>query len=388
MHITSLCRRLLTPLALVVLAVGGCSEDPPVTPPATNQSAVVKDSLIGSIKGVMKSGKTYYLMGDTYVQKGDTLLIEPGARLVAPVGATDGSVYTLFIRGALLAHGTRESMIYMGPSDDRQYFGSWGGIQCDSPSIASFKFVRMEYAGGLRPSGQPRPAIYFFSAPNNASRFIMEDCHIYKPIDDGFMLYGGTGHILRSTFDVIGETHGAALNFKSGFEGTIAYNYVFNALDQAMQVETSTTVLYPQTDVTIHNNTIVNSGFRNPSRPGAGVIMNRFAKGRIFNNIFVNCRMGIRITPAADTVGTTYGNNLFFATVDSLQRYFYPPDAVGRPQPSDLLQVDPKFVRYDADITSDVDNSNPRLAPGSPAIGAGNATYDPDLGAFTAKRGS
>lgn len=386
MQLTSPRRGLLTSIALIAIALGGCTEDPPVTPPGSNQSTVVKDSLSGSIKGVMKSGKTYYLMADTYVQKGDTLLIEPGAKLIAPVGASDGSVYTLFIRGALLAHGTKESLIYMGPSDERKYFGSWGGIQCDSPSIASFKFVRMEYAGGVRPSGQPRPAIYFFSGPNNASRFIMEDCQIYKPIDDGFMLFGGTGHILRSTFDAIGETHGAAINFRSGFEGTVAYNYVFNALDNAIQVETSTTVLYPQTNVLIHNNTIVNSGFRNPSRPGAGVIMNRFAKGKIFNNIFVNCRMGIRITPAADTVGTTYGNNLFYATVDSLQQYFYPPDAVGRRQASDLWQVDPMFVSYDANISSDVDNTNPRLRPGSPALGAGNTMYDPDLGAFTSKR--
>ena len=179
------------------LGLVSCDESTtaPFEPP--NPAAEVGDTLRGPIKGVMKGGRTYYLWEDAFVGRGDTLVIEPGAKLIAPrVNPIDQSVYTLYIRGALLAEGTEEQMIYMGPGDDRKFFGSWGGIQCDSPAVVSFRFVNMEYAGGIRPSGQPRPAIYFFSNAAGTSRFIMEDCRIYGPIDNGFTLYGGSGRIV------------------------------------------------------------------------------------------------------------------------------------------------------------------------------------------------
>lgn len=371
--------------ALLSLGAISCGDDTEVINPGDNNTgAEVQDTLAGSVKGVMKAGQTYYLAADSYVEKGDTLTVEPGARLLA-LGIGDVK-HTLFVRGALLAHGSKESMIYFGPIESRRYFGSWGGIQCDSPSVISFKWCRIDYAGGIRPSGQPKPAIYFFSNAANTSEFYMEDCYMYKPEDDGFMLYGGKGHILRSTFAYIGKVHGAALNFKTGFKGTVAYNYVWNCLDQAIQVETSKDVLFPQTDLDIHNNTVINYGFRNPSRPGAGVIIDKFARARIYNNIFVNGRLGLKVTTTGDAEHTEYGNNLFYTTIDSLQQYFYPPDGVGSPRASDLIQVDPMFTTFDPSVDAAEDHNDPTPRTGSPIFGAGNGAYDPDLGAFTAKR--
>lgn len=374
---------LLLCTALVSLLVAACGDDTTVNNPNDNAGAEIgeRDSLSGAIKGTMKEGKTYYLVSDATVNAGDSLVIQPGAKLV------DLNNHTLFVRGALLAHGTEDKMIRMGPDVDRQEWGAWGGIQCDSPSVVSLKWCRIDYAGGLRPDGRPRPAVYYFSNKENTSEFYVEDCYFYKPLDDGFLVYGGRGHVLRSTFIYNGEQEGSGINFKTGFTGEIAYNYVWNCVDHAIRIETDANVLFPQTDVDIHNNTIVTYGFRNLSRPGAGVIIDKYAKARIYNNIFVDGRVGIRITQAADAEHTEYGNNLFYTTVDSLQEYFYPPDGVGSSQASDLIQVDPMLTTFVPYPKGTEDPNDPTLRSGSPAIGAGNPKYDQDIGAFTAKRG-
>ncbi len=378
-------RHTLWPLsAALLLGLQACGEENTIVDPPNQTGATIEgDTLKGSIKGVMKSGRTYYLVADATVQKGDTLTIEPGASLVA-LGPAPSGAYTLFIRGALIAHGTSDKMINLAPK--QQFAGAWGGIQCDSPSVVSMKFCRIDYAGGLRPDGKPRPAIYYFSNAANTSEFILEDCILYKPKDDGFMIYGGKGRVVRNYFPWNGEVDGSGPNFKAGFKGICAYNYIWSCVDQSIRVETGTTVLFPQTDVEIYNNTIVSSGHKNPSRPGAAILIDKFAKARIYNNIIVNSFIGIRITTAADTANTVYGNNLFYTTIDSLRKSFYPSDAVGRRQPTDLMQVDPMFVAFDPNMNAPTDGNDPHLKPGSPAIGAGNGLYDPDLGAFTSKR--
>lgn len=370
---------------MLALGIAACSKnDTSVNPPdRSNAQTIDKDTLSGNIKGVMKSGKTYYLAADAFVQKGDTLTVESGARLVA-LGPAPSGVYTLFIRGAMFANGTSDKMIYMGPQ--QQYSGAWGGIQCDSPSVVSLRFCRIDYAGGLRPDGKPRPAIYYFSNAANTSQFILEDCILYKPKDDGFMIYGGKGSILRNYFSWNGEVDGSGPNFKAGFKGVCAYNYIWSCVDQSIRVETSATVLFPQTDVEIYNNTIINSGQKNPAKPGAAILIDKFARAKVYNNIFVNTIVGLRITKVADTANTFYGNNLFYTTIDSLRKNFYPIDDYGRPRTSDLIQVDPKFVKYDPDMNAPTDESDVHLQPGSPALGRGNPLYDTDLGCYTSKR--
>ncbi|KXK55316.1 MAG: right-handed parallel beta-helix repeat-containing protein [Chlorobi bacterium] len=367
-------------VCMLALGVVACGEDDASTKPTTPDSQAISDTLKGNIKGTMKAGKTYYLTADATVLKGDTLKIEPGVKLI------DLSNHALIIKGALLAHGSKDSMIYMGPDASRQTTGSWAGILCDSPSVVSLQWCRLDYAGGIRPDGRPRPAIYYFSNAANTSEFYLEDCIIYKPKDDGFMLYGGKGHILRNQFLWNGEVEGSGPNFKAGFKGKIAYNYIWSCTDQCIRVETGSTVLFPQTDVEIYNNTIINSGHKNSSRPGAGVKIDLFSRAKVYNNIMVNTRLGLNITKKADTANCMYGNNLFYTTVDSLQQYFYPADGYGKPQSTDLIQVDPLFVKFNPDMNALTDDNDVHLQAGSPTLGKGNAAYDPDLGCFTAKR--
>lgn len=376
--------RVIIPLLALVIGagLGACSKDETIVDPVPTDSKVIgdRDTLEGNIKGTMKSDKTYYLKADAVVNAGDSLVIEPGARLI------DLSNHALIIRGALTAVGTPEKMIYMGPTESRKQPGAWAGVECDSPSVVTMKYVRVLYGCGIRPDGRPRPSVYFLSNMANTSKFIMEDCEVSYTKDDGVQLTGGTGHIFRSVFRMNGVVEGSGVNFKAGFTGDVAYNYIWSANDHAIRAITSATVLFPQTNVNIYNNTIVNYGGKNPARPGAGVLIDQNTRANVYNNIFVNGRVGLRVTSAADAANTHYGNNLFYATVDSLRSWFYPSDGVGQPQPSDLIQVDPMFVQFDPQIDAASDANDPHLRPGSPAIGKGNPTYDPDLGAYTAKR--
>ena len=370
-------------LAATTLAAAGCSSDSSVNSPNSSHGAVIgdRDTLAGEIQGTMVANKTYYMTSDLRVQSGDTLTIEAGAKLI------DLGNHTLFIDGALLANGTKDAMIYFGPDRARETPGAWGGIACDSPSVVSLKFCRIWYGCGIRPDGRPRPSIHFFSNAANTSKIYVEDCDISFTKDDAVQINGGRGHVLRNTFRMNGVVEGSGVNFKTGFEGDMAYNYIWSANDHAIRVQTSATVLFPQTKVNIFNNTIVNYGGKNPSRPGAGVVFETNSAGNAYNNIFVNGREGLRINPSADTANVHYGNNLFYTTIDSLKSYYYPSDAVGHPQPTDIIDVDPKFVSFDSDVNAQVDRNNPKLQITSPANGAGNPTYDSDLGAFTGKRG-
>lgn len=379
-------RRIVLPLALLALAsvMGACSKDETVVnQPSTDTKAIGdKDTLSGTINGVMKAGKTYYLITDIHVNAGDSLVVEPGVNVI------DLGNHTIFIAGSLIANGTKDAMINFGPDAARKTPGAWAGIECDSSAMISMKFCRVLYGCGIRADGRPRPSVYFLSNSANTSQFYMEDCEVSYTKDDGVQLTGGKGHVLRSVFRMNGVVEGSGVNFKAGFTGDVGYNYIWSSNDHAIRAITGTTVLFPQTNVNIYNNTIINYGGKNPARPGAGILIDQNTRANVYNNIMVNGRVGLWITAIADTQNTHYGNNLFYATVDSLQQYFYYPGAVGKPQSSDLVQVDPMFVNFDSNISAASDNNDPHLQSGSPALGKGNATYDPDLGAYTAKRGS
>jgi hypothetical protein len=155
----------------------------------------------------------------------------------------------------------------------------------------------------------------------------------------------------------------------------------------------------------VYNNTLVSNGWRRgAAEPGRGVSVGLNAKANIYNNIMVNNYQGLEIFTDADTVGTKYGNNLFYASVDSyidttahpninvpLRSNFYPGDGVGKPQASDIISTavgdqDPKFQSFDGTVAAPngaPTTNNFRLQNGSPALGKGNATYSADIGAYT-----
>ncbi|HXO74431.1 MAG TPA: hypothetical protein VN824_04355, partial [Puia sp.] len=75
--------------------------------------------------------------------------------------------------------------------------------------------------------------------------------------------------------------------------------------------------------------------------------------GKIYNNVIVNCRFGMRLTGDADIPNIVYNNQQFYGNDISLTSQFYSVDGVGKAQDADILGAakanNPRFKQYDVD---------------------------------------
>jgi hypothetical protein len=366
-------------------------------------SPITKDTLPcgAAIKGTMLKGHTYYANCDIVVNDGDTLIIQPGVTIIMlNPDLTHLSGISFVIKGVLICNGTKDNMItftipssQINSASPDQSVASWGGVEGDSSMHMEFHWTNILYGGAkgdgkLTINGAPNVGTqYATSCKKSGGTFILEDCRIGYYGNDGVRLDNGIHcSIKRNTFEYIGKTGGEAVNIKTGTTGDIAYNVIWSSATNALKFNTSSPVTLPETNVNIYNNTIINNGFRNVSKPGNGVLFDLFTEGNVYNNIFVNCNQGLRISKGAtgaDVANTHYGNNLFYATDSTYKARFYPTGDAGTPQSSDLVQVDPMFVSFDSNIKSVLNTNDAHLKPGSPAIGKGNSTYNNDIGAYT-----
>jgi hypothetical protein len=372
-------------------SVNGPSENSKVSHPITS------DTLTGNIRGTLLAGKTYYVKDSITVLAGDTLASQEGVTLYMLNNPT------VFVQGNLIIEGTQSKQVYLTVLPSLQHGssskGAWGGLQCDSPNTVSIKWAHIDYTGGADAQGKSRQAIRFNANAANTSKLILEDSWVDYGADDGMKVYGGTGDIMRNTINSIGTTDGEAINIKLGFTGDIAYNVVWQPAGSCVKVETSSDVFTHITKVNVYNNTLVAAGFRRLEEFGYGVLVEAGAQANVFNNIFINNRYGFQIGQDADTLNVHYGNNLFFGTIDSLNRMseFYPTDGVGRAQATDKISVDPQFKSFDgspAGIIAEADNNDYHLNATSPALGVGSTNImslgkgDKDLGAYTTTGGT
>lgn len=384
----------------IVLAslISACKNDTTVTGPTQSVSnAITSDTVTGNIRGTMLAGKTYYIKDSITVLAKDTLLLQEGVTCYC-ITSSPTRYSVIFIQGTFLSNGTKDkpNLFTVPASAVNQGRGAWGGFLCDSPKVVSFKWTKVENTGGPDPQGSPRQVIRLNANAANTSVFIAEDSWFGNSVDDAFKIYGGSGHILRNTMYNIGKDDADAINIKKGWTGEVAYNVIWEPAGSCIKIESSASDLTHITKVNVHNNTCINSGFRRLGEIGYGVLVDAGGQAQVWNNIIVNCRYGLFLGPDGDTINSHFGNNLFYATVDSLKgtNRFYPIDGVlSRMKSSaDQISVDPKFTAFhgtDADLTATVDNNNYRLLSGSPAFGKGSTSFsstglgDADLGAYT-----
>ncbi|WP_157887095.1 right-handed parallel beta-helix repeat-containing protein [Hymenobacter sp. PAMC 26628] len=382
--------RTLGGMAVGLLALSSCkkTEDLTITSvPQPSSHPITSTALSGNLKGTLLSSVgTYTMAGDVYVAKKDTLYVQKGVT----VNVTNNSAF--FVDGTLIAEGTAANPItFTSPLAKK---GSWGGFQCDSAQAVSIKWAHINYAGGPNKTGFPRGTIRI--APKSPKQHIMvtiQDSWLLSGTDDGMSLFGGgvVVDIQRNTIGDEGLADGDAINLKSGVTGIVAYNVLWNGAGTAIKLETSPTVLYPQTNVKVYNNTIVGSGYRRGAgEPGRGISADKFAQGAIYNNLLVNDYYGLDINPVADVKNVAYGNNYFYTAVDSTRKYFYPVGSIGKAQATDIVSTsktdkDPLFVKLSptTDPSQGVDTNDYHLQAGSPAKGKGNPTYNADIGAYT-----
>lgn len=356
-------------------------------------SPIQPGNISGFVKGTLVTGETYTITADVTVKKGDTLYAQPGANIIVKNNAQ------VTIQGVLKLVGTKDQPVNFNSDSNKP--GTWGGFQCDTAQAITIIWTHVDNTGGPDASGSARGTLKVKAAIN----VDIEDSWFTNGQDDLMALSNGAKvTILRNTISSSGSTDGEGINLKTGVTGTVAYNVIFSQAGSGVKLETSSSKPFPQTEVNVYNNTLVSNGWRRGSaEPGRAVSVGVNAIGHIFNNIIVNDYHGIELFDDGDITHTTYGNNLFYATVDTyadlvdptlkinIRDGFYPASGLGKPQATDLISKkigdkDPLFVKFDGTIAAPngYPNTNDfRLQSTSPAFSAGNTQYNLDLGAYT-----
>jgi hypothetical protein len=356
-------------------------------------SPITPGNISGFVKGTLVTGQTYTITADVTVKAGDTLASQPGAIIIVKNNAQ------VTVQGVLQLVGSKDQPIFFNSDSNKP--GTWGGFQCDTAQAITIKWTHIDNTGGPDASGGARGTLKVKKAIN----VDIEDSWFTNGQDDLMAISNGAKvTILRNTISSSGSTDGEGINLKSGVTGVVAYNVVFSQAGSGIKLETSASKPFPQTEVDVYNNTLIANGWRRGSaEPGRAVSVGVNAIGHIFNNIIVNDYHGIELFEDGDNVKTTYGNNLFYATVDTyadlvdptqklnIRDNFYPASGVGKPQSTDLISkkvgnTDPLFVQFDGTVAAPngyPNANNFRLLAGSPGYSAGNTKYNLDLGAYT-----
>ncbi|MBO9204157.1 MULTISPECIES: right-handed parallel beta-helix repeat-containing protein [Niastella] len=396
----------------IALALAACHKEEMVDISPAKLSAgqaITSDTLTGSVKGVLQSGRTYYFRTDITVNAGDTLLMMEGSKLIAlGDGKTTATSPQITCNGTFISLGTPNNHNFITVPDAQRNTNSvgkglWGGIQCgDKSGDLIIKWTHLEFAGGpagpaadpgVYAAGDPRYTVVYTNINGNC---IFEDNWIYGSTDDGMRVLHGHVSIMRNTYEANGKAGGEAVNIKNGTLGDIAYNLAIGAATNGFKVSNSGDGPV-QTNVNVYNNTMINCGFRQvKSGRGGSINFEKGAQGKIFNNMIINCRFGLRVTSDADGAHITYNNQFYYANDQRMINQFNASDGVAKTMSGDIRSTtpgtnNPQFAQYDVnqfdytkltfpmDITAmpftiiTAGSYNFGLLPGSPALKKANA---------------
>ncbi len=413
---------ILSILIFASLAFASCSEDSTsvnIEDPDDNNGddiVTIDDNtteLVGQMRGTLRSGRTYELVGDLIIPDGEAIIAEAGVTIIA-VGDGGDIGPEITIHGAFHSLGTADNPnLLTVPANlrihENRFAGLWGGLQ-GSETTASIvlKHTRMEFFGGEGGPGTPRAGRirYGIWTLSDQTEVVLEDSWFYGSKDDFYRPVGGKLNIVRNVFEEMGEDGGDIINVKGGTVGNIAYNLVIGGATNAFKPsdDGESTI---QSTIGIYNNTILNSGFRRAGlNRGANINFENGARGFAYNNLIVNNKRGIRVLDDSDLTNIDIDYNLYYGTHQEMAEEFIPTDSEGSTQqvlgenniyggPGDN---NPLFVDYDIDLYTMSDYNagenqplemniaspwNFRLQAGSPAIGAGTTDFSPISVSFT-----
>ncbi|MCW2119251.1 hypothetical protein [Flavobacterium sp. 7A] len=418
-----------------VLAFASCSKSDDISVPQFQAGkSITGETLTGSVNGTMLTGQTYYFSTPITINAGDTLVMQKGVKLLA----TDPAAQ-LIVKGVFISLGSKENPnwitgkeAYENPNNyklnslqdpntdpglkaDGKF---WGGIQCATTcSLVDIKWTHLDFAGGTVndaniPDGYKSGADLFnifFQNPDGV--LILEDSWVYGSTTDACRINGGKIHIMRNTAEKLAYNDGDCFNVKNSTVGDMAYNLIIGTAKGGTKASNKGTYGSTQTNINMYNNTYVSGGWRSvdPDR-GANVNYEQGARGNAYNNIFVNCKTGLRIleNPAADFANCKYGNNLSYGDNITIVNDFYPvthaaiPSVNDIPLPSSFLPANylpgdvynapqlvgknnPNFTNFPLPVPqidklslyNFVGIYNFHLASNSPAIGKGYKAFTP-----------
>ena len=343
-----------------MLVLASCSKsgnnngnNPPPPPPPVGTIIDNTNPLSGNVSGTMGAGKTYTLGGDITVPVGDTLLLEAGVTIKIP------GKYDIIVRGSFVSLGTSAapnwitsgtahqdqpfSSIASALTGDPAFAGGWYGINCDTTcKTFVMKWTHLEFGGatfGQAPVAGTTAgtASWLILFQNINGSFDMEDSWIYGSTDDAVRITEGNINVMRNTFEKCGSNTGEALNVKSGTVGDIGYNLFIGAATNGTKISNAGATAI-ECNVHCYNNTYVDCGYRQSSTSGHGGSINleKGAEAYIYNNLIVNCKIGMRIVNTADTTNSKYGNTQFYGDSTVVCNEFYSVGDQTHPQTTDL----------------------------------------------------
>jgi len=335
---------------------------------------VTPGNVSGTIKGTFLANSTYTVTGDVVVNKGDTVVFQPGAKIYF------SGNYNFFIHGNLSSVGTKDNPVLFSvlgrtkstnpnqdPNTDPALQGLWGGLLGDSTTkFMIIKYTHIEYTGGTIGTAQTYGVSNGSLAPSikfsNINGILdVEDSWFYGCVDGGaaISIKYGKFNVMRNIFEKTGLLGTECVEAGNGCIGNVAYNLMMAPCTNGIKVSNGGTLV--NDDISVYNNTILNGGFRRFIYGGAGnslgrggsISFERAAQGKIYNNMMVNCRLGLRIVGTgtysgnalviADTAHLYYSNNYIYADSAVLANQIYPvpfltkPLAYNIPVPSTFL---------------------------------------------------
>jgi hypothetical protein len=400
----------ISALAILVFMFIGCSGDTVVGIEDPNGNgndpgdgvAVIDEGtteLSGPMRGTLRAGRTYQLVGDLIIPAGEEIVAEEGVTIIA-VGDGGPIGPEITVHGSFISLGTEQNPNFFTVPAERRtleniFAGLWGGLQASETARAIvLKWTRMEFVGGEGGPGTPRAGSirYGLWTLSDQTEVVIEDSWFLGAKDDFFRPVGGKLNIVRNTFEFMGEDGGDIINVKGGTVGNIAYNVVIGGATNAFKPsdDGASTI---QSNIAVYNNTILNSGFRRVGlNRGANINFENGARGSAHNNLLVNNKRGLRIVEDTDVANLTYSHNWYYGAHQAMVDEFLPTDAITEWQDGDVYggagENDPMFVSYDVTRFTMADyeagENQPtamnrivgeghdlRLQPGSPALGAG-----------------
>lgn len=262
------------------------------------------------------------------VAKDSALFIEPGVKIIADNADKKPEIVVL---GNLYCMGTAEKPVTFTVADkyktDR-FSRMWGGIICgyDSKEVLLSHAI-IEYAGAQTTeeslsfqnklfkteTGEGVPAFHFC---NVNGQFVLTDCIFRNNAEDQIYITGGKSIVNNNLFYTNGFDGGEAINYKSGCVADICYNVIYDANTNGFKLSNAgLSASIPASHLVIYNNTVLNSGWRRPSKKGGSIWLEANIYADLYNNLVSDCRWGMKhSTSEKEDAQSVLTPNYYFAS--------------------------------------------------------------------------
>lgn len=254
---------------------------------------------------VWHEDSTVVLTDHLVIPEGKSLYIEPGVKVVASDSTIKPEIVVL---GNLYSMGTAEKPVTFTIADNLKtdrFCRNWGGIICGFDCKELYlDHTIMEYCGARTTENSPSfqhqlfktetgegvPAVHFC---NPDGSMIITNCTFRNNAEDQIYITGGKSIVANNRFITSGYDGGEAINYKSDCLADIAYNLIYDANTNGFKLSNSGFTAL-QSDLNVYNNTIVNSGWRRPSKKGGSIWLESNILVNLCNNLIYDCRWGIK----------------------------------------------------------------------------------------------